>query len=98
MQSRTTKLLTRVKALGDPVRLRILQSLPKGDGCGTASNVSELAKDLRVSQPTLSHHLGILRNAGLVQYRKRSRDVFYWADAENLDSAIRELQALVRKD
>src|SRR3972149_4094245 len=98
MQSRTNSLLMSIKALGDPVRLRILESLPKGDRGEKSSNVSELARNLRVSQPTLSHHLGILRNAGLVRYQKRSRDVYYWTDAENFDSAIRELQELLRKE
>ena len=67
-------------AVGDPVRLRILRLLPQESHCEGGNNVSALAKRLGLSQPTVSHHLRVLRQAGLVTYRKMCRDVFYWIE------------------
>ena len=67
-------------ALGDVVRLRILRRLPRSPECKSRNNVSQLAEDLGLSQPTLSHHLRILRQVGLVSYKKMCRDVYYWID------------------
>jgi ArsR family transcriptional regulator len=53
------------KALGDENRLRILASLDNEERC-----VCALAKRLGIPQPTLSHHLKILRDAGLVMGEK----------------------------
>ncbi len=55
-------LVSRLKALGDPTRLRILKSLLMRPATAT-----ELARQLRLRPPTLIHHLRILRLAGLVQ-------------------------------
>ncbi len=78
-------------AVGDPVRLRILRLLPQTADCEHGNNVSMLAAELGLSQPTVSHHLRVLRQAGLVSYRKMCRDVFYWIDAAG---AARMLQTL----
>lgn len=69
-------------ALGDPVRLRILQFLPYTPNCEHHNNVSQLAEKLGLSQPTISHHLRILRQAGLVSHKKMCRDCFYWIEFE----------------
>jgi ArsR family transcriptional regulator, arsenate/arsenite/antimonite-responsive transcriptional repressor len=66
------------KALGDPLRLRILNLLPLKDRCKDVYNVSELARTLGVSQPTISHHLQILRRAQIVQSRRMCHDIYYW--------------------
>ena len=62
-------------ALGDPVRLRLLSmivSAPAGEAC-----VCELVEPLHRSQPTVSHHLKILSDAGLIVGEKRGRWVWY---------------------
>jgi len=61
-----------LKAMGDPTRLRILRHLIGGE-----KNVSNLTDDLRVDQPAISHHLAILRHAGLVIERREGKHVFY---------------------
>lgn len=63
------------------MRLRILRLLPPVADCERGNNVSMLAKRLGLSQPTVSHHLRVLRQAGLVSYRKMCRDVYYWIDS-----------------
>jgi ArsR family transcriptional regulator len=64
------------KALGDPVRLRILSritSAPAGEIC-----VCEITgDDFDVSGPTISHHLRVLREAGLIEGERRGTWVYY---------------------
>jgi ArsR family transcriptional regulator, nickel/cobalt-responsive transcriptional repressor len=66
-----------LRAIADPDRLRIIQSLRKG-----SRNVSDLTKDLQAEMVNISHHLGVLRNAGLVQVEKQGRFVVYSLDPE----------------
>jgi DNA-binding transcriptional ArsR family regulator len=61
-----------LRALADPERLRIVRSL-----LGGGHNVSELAALLDAEVVNISHHLGVLRNAGLVQTKRRGRFVEY---------------------
>ncbi len=60
------------RILGDPTRLSVLVALQAGE-----MNVSDLCKKLRVPQPTVSHHLGILRMAGLVLNQRRGKEIHY---------------------
>ena len=73
-------LICQLRALADPVRMGILGLLPDEPKCEDVYNVSELAAELEVSQSTVSHHLGILKAAGLVQCQRMCRDVYYWVD------------------
>jgi ArsR family transcriptional regulator len=62
----------RLKALADPDRLRIVTCLFGGE-----RNVSELAEELGEEVVKISHHLGVLRHAGVVEARKQGRFVVY---------------------
>jgi ArsR family transcriptional regulator len=69
-------------ALADPVRLRVLSILadaPEGEVC-----VCDLVAPLEKSQPTISHHLKILGEAGLVHGDRRGKWVWYSLDRERL--------------
>ena len=69
-------------ALGDPVRLRLVSMLlaaPDGYACGC-----DLESPLDLSQPTVSHHLKVLREAGLVVGERRGRWVHYRVAPERL--------------
>ncbi len=71
-------------ALGDPVRLRLLSMLgaaPEGEIC-----VCEFIALIGKSQGTISHHLKILGDAGLVQGDRRGKWVWYSLDRERLAS------------
>ena len=70
-------------ALADPVRLRIVSMLaaaPDGAACGC-----DLETPLNLSQPTVSHHLKILREAGIVQGNRQGRWVYYSVVPERLE-------------
>ena len=67
------------KALSDPQRLRLLALLPTGGDKRTFC-VCELAEKLGMSQPCLSHHLNVLKNAGVVRFEKEGCSVFYYLD------------------
>ena len=61
-----------LRAMGDDTRLRILQSLLDHERC-----VNEIAQELDLPQPHVSHHLQILRNAGLVEGRRDGQRICY---------------------
>lgn len=63
------------KALGDPNRLRLLSLIASHEG-GEAC-VCDLTEPLDLSQPTVSHHLRVLREAGLVSSERRGTWVHY---------------------
>lgn len=70
------------KALGDPVRLRLLSMITSAGG--GESCVCDLTVGFDVSGPTISHHLKVLREAGLVDCERRGTWVYYWPRPENL--------------
>lgn len=88
-------LIDQLKALGDPVRLRIMALLPRSANCEHGNNVSQLAEKLAIPQPTISHHLRVLRCAGLVTNKKMCRDVFYWVNAEATAALLAELDPIL---
>ncbi|MCX5166585.1 ArsR/SmtB family transcription factor [Streptomyces antibioticus] len=65
------------KALGDPVRLRLM-SMIASRGQGGEVCVCELTPAFELSQPTISHHLKLLRQAGLIDCERRGTWVYYW--------------------
>jgi ArsR family transcriptional regulator len=63
------------KALSDPIRLRLLSMIASHDG-GEAC-VCDLTPAFDVSEPTISHHLKVLRESGLVTSERRASWVYY---------------------
>jgi ArsR family transcriptional regulator, arsenate/arsenite/antimonite-responsive transcriptional repressor len=63
------------KVLADPVRLRLLSLVANADEGEVC--VCDLVEPLGRSQPTISHHLSVLHDAGLVERDKRGRWVWY---------------------
>ncbi|GAB3239127.1 metalloregulator ArsR/SmtB family transcription factor [Glycomyces halotolerans] len=79
------------KALGDPVRLRLLSLIASragGEAC-----VCELTGSFDLSPPTISHHLKVLREAGLVTSQRRGTWVYYRAEPSML-ARLSELLAV----
>ncbi len=71
------------KALGDPVRLRLLSLIASRAGGEVC--VCELTPAFELSQPTISHHLKLLRQAGLIDCERRGTWVHYWLRPETTD-------------
>jgi ArsR family transcriptional regulator, arsenate/arsenite/antimonite-responsive transcriptional repressor len=71
------------KALGDPIRLRLLSLIASHEG-GEAC-VCDLTDAFDVSAPTISHHLKVLREIGLVSSERRGTWVYYRAEQPALD-------------
>ena len=61
-----------IKALSDPTRRRILELLKKGP-----MSAGELGKEFDMTGATMSHHLSILKKAGLVQDQKKGTFIYY---------------------
>jgi ArsR family transcriptional regulator len=71
-----------LKALADPIRLRLMSMIAAGD----ETCVCDLTAPFDVSQPTISHHLKVLRDAGLVDSERRGTWVWYRARREAIDA------------
>ena len=77
------------KAMSDANRLRIIEMLTRGEKCGC-----HLLEELSVSQPTLSHHMKILCDSGVVVGRKEGKWMHYSISPEGAARALRCLQTL----
>lgn len=69
------QLAAKLKALSDPVRLRLLSVVASHEG-GEAC-VCDLSVGIELTQPTISHHLKVLRTAGLLDSERRASWVYY---------------------
>ncbi|MDT3358289.1 MAG: metalloregulator ArsR/SmtB family transcription factor [Spirochaetota bacterium] len=70
-----------LKALADQNRLAIIEHLTRGEAC-----VCELLELFSVTQPTLSHHMRILSEAGLVAGRREGKWIHYSINVQRLQS------------
>jgi ArsR family transcriptional regulator len=96
--SQAEQISTLLKALADPVRLRLMSlvlSHEDGEAC-----VCDLNDAFELSQPTISHHLKILHEAGLLDRDKRGVWVYYKARQDALDSiaALISADKMIRAD
>jgi ArsR family transcriptional regulator len=85
-RERATRMAEVAKALGDPIRLQLVDVLRKHAGMVC---VCELVPLFDISQPTLSHHLKKLREAGIVDAERRGLWAYYFV----LPDALKELSA-----
>jgi DNA-binding transcriptional ArsR family regulator len=67
------------KAIADETRQKIMTEC-----CCCWISVGDLAGKLDVTQPTVSHHLAVLREAGLVNLREEGKQTFYTLNQENI--------------
>lgn len=73
-------------ALADPARQDLVQVLARGE-----LNVGQIAARVTLSRPTVSHHLHILRRAGLLRARKQGREVYYRLNKERVVATLQGL-------
>ena len=89
--------LTRVlQAIADPTRRQILHALKERGGCSLDKEVGLCASDIevrvRLTQPTISHHMSILKAAGLVEAKKLGQWMWYRRNEPALRAFTRKLR------
>jgi len=84
-------------AIADPTRRRILQILKVRGACSLGKDAGLCASDIEeripLSQPTISHHMAILKKAGLVEAQKLGQWMWYRRN----DTALRQFARALRK-
>jgi DNA-binding transcriptional ArsR family regulator len=102
MSSTESSLDRALHAIADPTRRRILQALKqgeeeaklqKGGAAGPSLCAGDIEERVRLSQPTISHHMAILTKAGLVEAAKRGQ----WRWYRRNEKAIRMLMKTLRE-
>jgi ArsR family transcriptional regulator, arsenate/arsenite/antimonite-responsive transcriptional repressor len=78
-----------LKALGHPARLKMVQGLLQGDEC----NVGKIVRRLKIPQSTASQHLKVLKNTGVIAFRKEGVQVCYRVVNERARKIIDILRA-----
>ena len=82
----TAKIL---KAISDPKRLRIVDMLSCGELCAC-----KILEAFRITQPTLSHDMRVLIEAGIVNDRREGKNIFYSLDQERLTTFLDTLRGI----
>lgn len=80
------------KALGDPTRRKILDMLRKKSMASGA-----IAENFKMSKPSVSHHLDILRSANLVKSTREGQNIFYTLNSSDVKGAISFLESINKK-
>ena len=81
----------RLKALADPARLRLMSLIASHEGAEAC--VCDVSVGLGLSQPTISHHLKVLRTAGLLTAQRRGSWVYYRVVSDALQQLSQVLGA-----
>jgi ArsR family transcriptional regulator, arsenate/arsenite/antimonite-responsive transcriptional repressor len=77
------------KALSDPTRLKILELVKNEEKC-----ICEIVPETQKTQPTISQHLRILRNANLVKQRKEGTNIWITASNDQIYPIIEKIKEL----
>lgn len=85
-------------AIADPARRRILEALKEKGGCSLGKEkaglcASDIEQRVRLSQPTISHHMRILEKAGLVEVKKQGHWRWYRRNQKLISEMARGLKA-----
>jgi DNA-binding transcriptional ArsR family regulator len=81
------------KAVSDPTRVKIMMLLMKKERC-----VSDICKHFNMTQPSISHHLNILKNARIVTDRKDGKEVYYSINCNCIDSCCSEFMGQFKEE
>jgi ArsR family transcriptional regulator, arsenate/arsenite/antimonite-responsive transcriptional repressor len=79
-----------IRALGDPTRREILRALRDGD-----LTAGEIASRFPITAASISHHLSVLKEAGLVQAQRDGRTIVYSLDSTVFQEFVRQLMTLL---
>jgi ArsR family transcriptional regulator len=96
MTAKPDSLSVILRVIADPTRRRILANLKnssKGDGKSAGLCASDIEARIGLSQPTISHHMGVLEKAGLVQSKKDQQ----WRRYQRNERAIKEFAKVLKE-
>ena len=92
MKAASDKLSLALRAVADPTRRKILRLLhpaaTRKGGVAEGWTATELEQRIKLAQPTISHHMKILKNAGLVDAQKQGT----WVRYRRIESAVRAIR------
>jgi DNA-binding transcriptional ArsR family regulator len=98
MASSEQMLTSVLQAISDPTRRQILRTLKERGGCSLGKETGLCASDIEqrisLSQSTISHHMSVLKNAGLVEAQKLGQWMWYRRN----ETALRQFAKALRKD
>jgi DNA-binding transcriptional ArsR family regulator len=80
-------------ALGDEHRQRILLTFEPGESL----NVGQIVEVSTLSRSAVSHHLKLLKSAGVLQSRKVGKEVYYWIDKAFLEGSLSSVLEFIRE-
>jgi DNA-binding transcriptional ArsR family regulator len=80
-------------ALGDEHRQRILLTFEKGERL----NVGQIVEVSTLSRSAVSHHLKLLRNAGVLESRKEGKEVYFWVNKAFLEESLGAVVAYIKE-
>ena len=80
-----------MRALADPTRREILRALRNGD-----LNAGEIAARFDMTAPSISHHLSVLKDTGLIQAVRDGRHIIYSLNSSVLQELMHELMEFMR--
>ncbi len=85
-----------LQAIADATRRRILQALKERGGCSIGKEIGLCACDIEqrihLSQPTISHHMSVLKKAGLVEAKKHGQWMWYRRNEKAIGEVARSLR------
>jgi DNA-binding transcriptional ArsR family regulator len=81
-------------ALGDEHRQRILLTFERGERL----NVGQIVEVSTLSRSAVSHHLKLLRDAGVLESRKEGKEVFYWINKRFLEDSLQSVLEYIRRE
>jgi ArsR family transcriptional regulator len=91
------QLVSALKAVADPTRLKVLRLLKQKGCCSIGKSVGMCACDVeehvKLSQPTISHHMAILKKAGLVHAEKNGLWMWYRRNEKSLKELAQAVSA-----
>ena len=95
MSTPSKQVVRSLRAIADPTRLRILELLRRKGCCsigkGTGMCACDIEGQVKLSQPTISHHMAILRKAGLVHAEKHGLWMWYRRNEKALKELARAI-------
>ena len=80
-----------LKAISDPKRLKIVDMLSCGELCAC-----EIMEEFHITQPTLSHDMKVLVEAGIIRDRREGKNIYYTLDNERLNAMYETLGHIFR--